>query len=94
MGRKRKLINKEATKKFAGKCYFCSVDEYACLHCHRILPEEKGGIYSDFNTLVVCANHHSMIHAENPQIVIDRKYMTSSGQWILHYWENGIEKWL
>jgi hypothetical protein len=94
MPRQRKLINKEATKKLAGKCYFCEVSDYDCLHCHRITPGEDGGIYTDFNTVVVCANHHSMLHSDQPQIILDRKYMSTTGRWILHYWENGVEKWL
>ena len=90
--RKRKLINKKAIKKFAGKCFFCDVNDYACLNCHRILPGEQNGIYTDFNTLIVCANCHNKIH--DSQIVIDRKYMsTNSRGWVLHFWENNEEFW-
>lgn len=92
MPRKKKLINKKAVKHFAEHCFFCPVNDYACLHCHRIVPEEHGGIYTDFNTLVVCANHHELIH--DGKIIIDRKYMATNARgWMLHYWENGEEKW-
>jgi hypothetical protein len=92
MARKKKLINKVATKHLQGKCFFCPVEDYACLHCHRILPEEHGGIYTDFNTLVVCANCHEKIH--DGQIIIDRKYTaTNQRGWVLHYWEHDEEKW-
>lgn len=91
----KKRINKKAKKKVEGKCFFCPVDNYACLQAHRILPEEKGGIYDDFNVLVICANCHTRIHANPPQIVIDRKYMSTNQRgWTLHFWENGEEKWL
>lgn len=89
--RKKLLIDKQATKKMAKKCYFCDVDDYACLACHRILPGEDGGIYTDFNTVVVCSNCHNKIH--DGQIVIDRKYYSTAGRWVLHYWHEGKEIW-
>lgn len=92
MSRKKKLINKQAVKHIARKCYFCDVDDYACLNVHRIVPGEQGGQYTDFNTLVVCANDHARIHSGD--IVIDRKYASTSGKTVLHYFENGVEKWL
>lgn len=88
----RKLINKVETKRIAGKCHFCDVDDYALLNCHRITSGEEGGKYTDFNTLVVCANCHNRIH--DGQIKIDRKYRTSKGVWLLHFWEGEEEKWL
>lgn len=91
MARKKKLINKQAAKHYAKKCYFCEVDDYACLNVHRIVPGEQDGIYSDFNTVVVCANDHARIHSG--EIQIDRKYLSTSGKWVLHYWINGEEKW-
>lgn len=87
-----KLVNKVAKKKLDGKCHFCPVDDYACLQLHRILPGEDDGIYSDFNTITCCANCHNKIH--DGQIVIDRKYFTSSARWVVHFWEHGEEKWL
>lgn len=90
--RKRKLINKVAKKKAEGKCYFCDVSDYACLHVHRIVPGEEEGQYTQFNTVVACANCHNKIH--DGQIVIDRKYLSSNGNWVLHFFENGIEKWI
>jgi hypothetical protein len=92
MGRKRKLVDKYAFKKSSGKCYFCSINDYALLDVHRIIPGEKNGEYTNVNSLCVCSNCHRRIH--NEQIIIDRKYQTSSGCTILHYWENGEEKWL
>lgn len=91
MPRRKTLVNKVAKKKFDGKCYFCGLDDYACLQLHRIVPGEDGGIYTDFNTLTVCANCHNKIH--DGQIKIDRKYMSTTGRWVLHFWENDEEKW-
>jgi hypothetical protein len=91
MPRKKKLVNKVAKKKMDGKCYFCPVNDYSWLHLHRILPGEDGGIYTDFNTITVCANCHERIH--DGQIKIDRKYFSTSGKWVLHYFENGEEFW-
>jgi hypothetical protein len=94
MPKKKMLINKVAKKKMDGKCYFCPESDYNCLHCHRILPGEDGGIYTEFNTITVCANCHNKLHGENPAIILDRKYMSTTGRWVLHFWENGEEKWL
>ena len=92
MARKRMLIIKKATKMLSGGCFFCGMNDYACLHCHRIIAGESNGIYSDFNTLVVCSNCHNKIH--DHQIIIDRKYMSTNRRgWILHFWENKKELW-
>ena len=84
MGRKKKLIDKVVKKKFAGGCYFCGNDDYAQLNVHRINFKEEVNEYTEFNTVVVCANCHCKIHDE--QIIIDRKYYSTSGKWMLHYW--------
>lgn len=86
-----KLIDKVVTKKAAGECYFCGVADYDVLECHRIIPGEDGGKYQHDNVVVACGNCHSRVHAG--QIVIDRKYLSSNGKSVLHYWENGIEHW-
>lgn len=86
-----KLINKVATKKHAGKCYFCEEDDYNLLDVHRIVEGKNDGKYTDFNVLVVCSNCHRKIHSN--QIKIDRKYYSTSGKWILHYWQDDVEYW-
>lgn len=91
MGRKKTLINKVAKKKYEKKCYFCGEEDYSVLDCHRIVPSEEGGKYTDFNTIVACSNCHRKIHSG--QIKIDRKYSSTSGRWVLHYWIDGQEKW-
>jgi hypothetical protein len=90
--RRKKLVNKVVLKKIAKKCYFCQIDDYALLDVHRIISGEDGGKYTDMNSLVVCSNCHRRIH--DGQIKIDRKYYTSAGRHILHFWEGEEEKWL
>jgi hypothetical protein len=91
----KKKVKKQGLKKVQGKCYFCDVSDYDCLNVHRIVPGEKGGVYDDFNTIVVCANCHNLIHSDEKKIVIDRKYRSTGPKgWVLHYWENGEEKWV
>lgn len=90
------LINKVAKKKIDGKCYVCRNDDYSVLDVHRIIPGEQGGKYEEHNCVTLCANCHRKAH--NGQIIIDRKYYTSSGKWVMHYWEvtdgNKEEFWL
>lgn len=89
--RKRRLIDKKAVKRAAGKCFFCSEADYELLDVHRIFEGADGGKYTDHNTVVVCALCHRKIHAG--KIRLDRKYLSTSGRWVLHYWdENGDEK--
>lgn len=88
---KRKIVNKIILKKVAKKCYFCDIDDYALLDVHRIIPGEEGGKYTEINSLVVCSNYHRRIHGG--QIKIDRKYFTTAGKNILHFWEGNEEKW-
>ena len=91
MPRKKRLIDKKATKHSAKKCYFCEEDDYALLDCHRIIEGANGGEYTDFNTVVVCSNCHRRVH--DGQIAIDRKYFSTTGGWVLHYFKDGEEFW-
>ena len=87
----RKTINKIAKKQTEGKCQLCGESDYAVLDCHRIVPGEDGGEYSDFNTVVLCSNCHRKVH--DGQIVMDRKYQTLEGRWVLRYTVGDEEKW-
>lgn len=88
---KKRYSQQKLAKLYSKKCYFCDESQYELLDAHRIIPGEKGGKYTDNNILVVCATHHRMIHADI--IKVDRKYPTMTGNWTLHYWINGEEKW-
>lgn len=89
--KKKKLVNKQAFKKGAGKCHFCGEDEYELLDTHRIVPGSDGGTYHELNILPLCALCHRKTHSDI--IKIDRKYFKSDGTWVVHYWENGVEFW-
>lgn len=88
MSRKKRLIDKKVKKLSDGKCFFCDCNNYDLLDNHRII---EGGEYSDFNTLTVCALCHRKIHARI--IIIDRKYQSTKGKFVLHYWIDGKEFW-
>lgn len=89
--RKPQLINKQLKKRRDGKCYFCPETNYDLLDVHRILEGSEGGKYTANNSLTVCCRCHRLIHSG--AIKLDRKYLSTSGKYVLHYWdENGVEK--
>lgn len=89
---KKRYTRQQIKKLVEKKCYFCGEDNYDLLDAHRIIPGEEGGKYHDHNILVVCATHHRKIHSGC--IVILGKHYSTLGRWLLHYVENGEEKWL
>ena len=91
MARRKLLINKVAKKHLDGICKFCPCDNYDLLDVHRIVEGSEGGKYTDFNTITVCSLCHRKIHAG--LIKIDRKYQSTSGRWVLHFWIEGEERW-
>ena len=84
-------MNKQVKKKIDRCCYFCEEDDYALLDCHRIVPGEEGGKYTDHNTLTTCANCHRKCHSGKIKIL--GKYFSTAGRYVLHYEENGEEIW-
>lgn len=89
--KKPSLIDKKAKKKADGKCFFCGEADYDLLDVHRIFEGADGGKYTEHNTVTVCCKCHRKIHAG--KIKLDRKYLCTSGKWLLRYWdENGVEK--
>lgn len=89
---KRKLIDKQATKHFEKCCKFCGETDYSVLDLHRVFPGSEGGEYTEQNTVVLCAVCHRKVHAGS--IIIDRKYLSTSGQFVVHCWISGEEKWI
>jgi hypothetical protein len=73
------------------QCFFCGLDDYSLLDCHRIVPGELNGHYTPKNTLVTCANCHRRIHAG--QIVIHGKYYSTAARYMVNYTENDQEHW-
>jgi hypothetical protein len=89
--KKHKLINKKIKKLIDKKCKFCDCSTYELLDVHRIIEGNKGGKYTDHNTVTVCSLCHRKIHAGI--IKVDRKFFSTAG-WVLHYFdENGVEKY-
>lgn len=91
MRRRKQIIDKVIKKKIDKKCYFCDCDVYKLLDVHRIVEGADGGKYTEHNSLTVCSLCHRKIHAG--LIKIDRKYNSTSGKTILHFWIDGEEKW-
>lgn len=89
---KPKLINKKHKKLIDRKCAFCDCDRYELLDVHRIVPGEQGGKYTEYNTLSLCASCHRKVHAEIIKIL--GKHFSSSGRYLVHYIEDGVEKWV
>ncbi len=85
------LVDKVAQKHNDGSCVICDNKDYDVLNLHRIIPGADGGRYTAWNVITVCANCHNRIHAG--QIVIDRKYPSTSGRPVLHFWEGEQEFW-
>lgn len=81
----------EIRKHVMKRCFFCGDRDYSVLDVHRIVPGEDGGKYTEQNTLVVCCKCHRLVHAD--KIVIEKKYKTSRPNSIVHFWDNGEEKW-
>ena len=74
-----------------GKCAICGEDRYAALDVHRWKTEGKdGGEYTEMNSIVVCGNHHKLIHAGTIKII--GVFESTSGQVVIFEDENGEEK--
>ncbi len=84
-------MDKKAKKKADKQCYFCGNDDYSLLDLHRIIEGKDGGEYNHYNTIVCCCLCHRKIHAGS--IKIDRKYYSTKGRWVLHYWIGEEEYW-
>jgi hypothetical protein len=87
----KKLVNKKEKKLSDKQCYFCECNDYKLLDLHRIVEGQHGGEYTENNTISVCAMCHRKIHVGI--IKIDRKYFSSDGKYVLHYWIEDQEFW-
>lgn len=83
----------ECRKRYDGCCFFCGVDNYNVLEAHRLFPGSKGGKYDAQNILVCCSNCHTLIHSGEIK-VDERRYQTTTGKSIIHFFINGKEFWL
>jgi len=76
--RKKKNVNKKVLKKITKKCILCRKEEVDVLECHRIIHGCEGGTYSDNNTVVLCADCHTLVH--KGRIIIDKWYDSTAGR--------------
>jgi len=89
--RKNKLIDKKAYKRGCGKCAICGLDIYEALDVHRWKVEGKDdGKYRKGNAVVLCANHHRLVHAE--KIKIEGVFTSTIGEVIIYHDEDGKEQ--
>jgi hypothetical protein len=88
--RKKKLIDKKIKKRVDKKCCFCGEDNMVVLDVHRIEPGSEGGKYVEQNSLLCCVLCHRRIHAE--QIKVLGKRLCTNGHFVVHFIENGEEK--
>jgi predicted restriction endonuclease len=84
----KKYSRQQIQKLFHGECLICGETNYDLLDAHRII---EGGDYKVYNIVILCANDHRRVHAG--EIKIDRKYETTLGKIMVHYWVNGEEFW-
>lgn len=88
-----RIRNKQAFKKFAGKCAFCNESNYEALDVHRIFEGFKGGVYDSRNAIVTCANCHRKIHSEKIKII--KKHISyGESLFSVEYVEDGETKYL
>lgn len=88
---RKKLINKKSFKHIFGRCAICHSNIYAYLDVHRWKIEGKdGGKYTEGNSVVLCANHHRIVH--DGLIQIDGIYDSTGGKVIVYRDEEGKEQ--
>jgi len=86
------FISKKLFKKRAKKCKICEEKDYDLLHCHRIIPGEKGGKYENNNCVCLCVKCHTLVH-RNRIIIIGWKSSTK-GQLLHIIDKNNIENFI
>lgn len=92
MNSKKKYTKKQCRKLFDEKCFFCGIDDYDLLDCHRIFEGKDGGNYSWLNMATACAICHRKLHTGKIKIL--GHHPTSAGKWIIHYLdEKNNEQW-
>ena len=90
MARKRSV--KQIKKMYDKECYFCGEPEYGLLDGHRIHEGKDGGTYHWWNILTVCCKCHRKIHTGIIKI-LGKHPCTWGKMYVIHYVENGEEKW-
>jgi 5-methylcytosine-specific restriction endonuclease McrA len=90
MARRKSL--KQIKKLHDKECFFCGEKEYDLLDGHRIIEGQDGGTYNWWNILTLCSNCHRRVHAGIIKILGKYKCMGGNKLSVIHYIENGEEK--
>jgi len=87
---KTPFIGKKAFKLRNKPCRICKEETYELLDTHRIIPEEKGGKYTNSNCVCICVSCHRKHHSG----LIDIKgwFDSSVGKLLLYIDEGGNEQ--
>ena len=86
--KKKRYSRQQIKKRVDGKCFVCKETQYEILDAHRIV---EGGTYHPVNVVTLCSNCHRKVHSG--EIKFDRKYTSTLGKTIIHWWKNGEEFW-
>ena len=89
----RKLSIQQIKKRYDKECFFCGTDEYELLDAHRIIEGQDGGTYNWWNILTICCLCHRKINTGIIKIFGKYKCMGGKKLEVIHYEENGEEKW-
>lgn len=91
MAGNKKPSRQQCRKLFDGECFFCGEKDYDLLDCHRIYEGADGGTYHWLNSLTACSNCHRKCHSG--RIQVHGRYLCTNGRYVVHYHEDGEEKW-
>ncbi len=89
----KKYTKKQCKKLWDKECYFCGESQYELLDTHRIVEGQDGGTYNWWNMLTTCVKCHRKCHTGIIKILGKHHCMGGSKLSILHYLEEGVEKW-
>jgi hypothetical protein len=88
---RKKPTPQQCRKHYDKVCYFCPEDRYELLDAHRILEGANGGTYHWANMLTLCCKCHRKEQAGIIKIL--GSHPCSNGRRVIHYVEDGEEKW-
>lgn len=56
----RQALRLDMLEKYNYQCYICTIrpNNLRDLHMHRIIPEKRGGTYTEENVVLLCRKHH------------------------------------
>jgi hypothetical protein len=84
---------KQIKKRYDGECFFCGEKRYELLDAHRLIEGKDGGKYNWWNTITCCSKCHRKCHTGIIKILGKHKCMGGKKLCMIHYIEDGVEKW-